>query len=249
MQPFKFTTIAHSDRAFCNPLSDSKADRLLELLELRARNRVLDVGCGKGEMLLRLVRQFAVEAVGVDISPPFLTEAATRAAAAGLPPDNPLFHLESARDFAARHTGYFDAALCVGSTHALGNWPECLASMASQVRSGGRLLLGHGYWKRTPHPDYLEGLGAAADDYTDHAGNVNAGEALGLIPLYSTTSSDDEWDDYEGQYCLAVERYVRDHPDDPDAAAMTQRIRTWRRLYHRWGRETLGFGFYLFQKP
>jgi hypothetical protein len=38
------------------------------------------------------------------------------------------------------------------------------------------------------------------------------------------------------------------HPDDPDRDAMLKRIRNWRDAYLRWGRSTLGFGLYLFQK-
>ena len=45
-----------------------------------------------------------------------------------------------------------------------------------------------------------------------------------------------------------VERYARNNPDDPDCPAMVTRIRRWRDAYLRWGRDTLGFGLYLFQK-
>lgn len=44
----------------------------------------------------------------------------------------------------------------------------------------------------------------------------------------------------------AVERYVAAPPNDPDAPAMKARIDAWRALYLRWGRDTLGFGTYLF---
>lgn len=54
---------------------------------------------------------------------------------------------------------------------------------------------------------------------------------------------------YEGLYCLSMESFVRDHPQDPDAAPFRERIRAWRDAYRRWGRDTLGFGYYLFCKP
>ena len=63
------------------------------------------------------------------------------------------------------------------------------------------------------------------------------------------TSNDDEWDEYEGLYCSAVERYVDAHPEDPDGPAMGERIRRWHDAYLRWGRDTLGFGFYFLLKP
>ena len=63
------------------------------------------------------------------------------------------------------------------------------------------------------------------------------------------TSNDDEWDEYEGLYCSAVERHVDAHPDDSDNAAMAERIRRWHDAYLRWGRATLGFGYYFLLKP
>ncbi|MDA1017867.1 MAG: hypothetical protein O3A00_25845 [Planctomycetota bacterium] len=59
--------------------------------------------------------------------------------------------------------------------------------------------------------------------------------------------SQSEWDDYEDQYAQNVEEFVRANEHDPDAEAMLQRIRPWRDAYLRWGRDTLGFGLYLFR--
>ena len=64
-----------------------------------------------------------------------------------------------------------------------------------------------------------------------------------------TTASQDEWDDYEWKYCRSIERYAREQLDDPDNPWMLERIRRWRDGYLRWGRDTLGFGVYLFQGP
>ncbi len=36
--------------------------------------------------------------------------------------------------------------------------------------------------------------------------------------------------------------------DDPDAGAMAARIHGWHEAYLRWGRDTLGFGFYVLLK-
>jgi len=195
-------------------------------------------------MLIRLVEQYRVSAVGVDRSPPFLAEARqqaeTRIASTSI-----ALHEQDAADFTG---GAFDAALCIGAADAYGSYASCLRRLSERVRPRGYLLLGHPYWKRQPNPGYLEALGASATDYTDHAGNVAAGVEAQLVPLYSATSSDDEWDHYEGLYLRAVERYLRDHPADPDYDEMRQRIRAWRDTYLRWGRDTLGFGFYLFRR-
>ncbi|HEX4205805.1 MAG TPA: hypothetical protein VHZ51_16720 [Ktedonobacteraceae bacterium] len=45
-----------------------------------------------------------------------------------------------------------------------------------------------------------------------------------------------------------IEHYAREMPEDPAVPGLLERIRSWRDLYLRWGRDTLGFGLYLFQK-
>src|SRR5438093_9965905 len=103
--------------------------------------------------------------------------------------------------------------------------------------------------KRPPEPEYLEALGATEDEMTTHAGNAARAREAGFRVLSTATSNDDEWDEYEGRYCAAIERYVEVHPDDPDADAMAARICGWHEAYLRWGRDTLGFGFYVLLKP
>ena len=44
-------------------------------------------------------------------------------------------------------------------------------------------------------------------------------------------------------------RDVRAHAGDPLRAQTLERNRKWRNEYLRWGRSTMGFGFYLFAKP
>lgn len=48
------------------------------------------------------------------------------------------------------------------------------------------------------------------------------------------------------------ERYAAAHPeapDPPDAQGRLEKYRDVFRAQQRWGRETMGFGFYLFLKP
>jgi hypothetical protein len=67
--------------------------------------------------------------------------------------------------------------------------------------------------------------------------------------MHATTASLDEWDEYEWKYSRAIERYLREQPDDPDAKAMRERSRRWRDAYLKWGRDVLGFAVYLFYRP
>jgi cyclopropane fatty-acyl-phospholipid synthase-like methyltransferase len=238
-----FTEIAHRDHLFCNPLDGAKVDELIELLDLKPGARVLDVGCGKGEALVRIARRYRARATGVDASAAFLAEARERARAAGV--EVRFLHREAAR-FPIEPAAY-DLALCVGATQLFGGYRGALKALAAAVAPGGQLLLGEGFWKKGPSLAYLRRLGARKDDFTDHRGNVERAVAEGLVFLYASVSSDDDWDRYEGLYNRAVERWALEHPDHPEAAGHLERVRRWRDTYLRWGRDTLGFALYLFQ--
>ncbi len=143
----------------------------------------------------------------------------------------------------------FDAVICMGSSQAVGTFADALSWAWRALRPGGTALFADGYWKQPPTQDYLDVLGATADEMQSHAGNAALARDAGFRVLATATASDDEWDEYEGLYCNAVERYVDAHPEDPDIEAMDGRIRPWHDAYLRWGRDTLGFGFYLLLKP
>lgn len=240
----RFSLIAHRNHTFANPLSEEKIDRLLGLLDLPPDAQVLDVGCGNAELLIRLIERYNVVGTGVEHDAEALSDGPRRAQGR-ISMDRLQLHAIPAADFKPERS--FDAALCIGATHAYGGYLPTLAALQTLVRPGGQILIGEGYWQLAPDPEYLALLGAEPDELTSHANNVSRAVAAGLTPLYSVTSSADDWDHYEGLYCRAIERFVAAHPDDPESPEFAAYIRRWNAGYLRWGRDTLGFGLYLFQ--
>lgn len=247
MDHARFSTIAHRDHDYCNPLDPAVLEQVMALLDLGPGRRVLDVGCGKGALLVRLAERFGARGTGLDLNAAFLAEGRAGAERHGVASLVELLEMEASR--LAAEPASFDAGICIGSSHALGGYRETLRALARLVRPGGAVLVGEGYWRREPDPEYLERLGATADEMTTHEGTIAAGMAAGLASRGSWVSSDRDWDHYEDLYARTVETYVATHPDDPDAPAMGERIRRWRETYLHWGRDTLGFGLYLFGRP
>ena len=141
----------------------------------------------------------------------------------------------------------FDAAACVGATHIFGGFPGTLLALKRLVRPGGYVLIGDLYWRLDPSDEYLAILGDARENHFSHRDNVMAGVEEGLTPLYTAVSSEDDWDHFEGRFWA---RRLRAEPGTtPDAklAEKRQRAMKWLDAYLRWGRDTLGFGLYLFQ--
>ena len=79
MNPYKFSAIAHRDHDYCNPIAAAKVERLLDLLPLDETSRVLDLGCGRAELALRIIERFGATVVAVDRSSLMLDQARERA--------------------------------------------------------------------------------------------------------------------------------------------------------------------------
>lgn len=245
MDPLKFTTVAHRDHLYLNPIGAETMERVMGMLDLPPGARIFEAGCGKGELLVRLAERFGCAAVGVDVNPAFLRAAREKGRTRA--PQADLRFLEmKALEFTAEPQS-FDLAVAIGASHAYGDYLRTLTALGGLVGPGGWVLVGEGYWKRPPDPGYLAALGASADELCGHEENVTRVAAMGFVPAFTTVSGDAEWDAYEGLYHRTVEAYVAAHPEDPDAPAMADRIRRWREAYLRWGRDTLGFGLYLFE--
>lgn len=236
---------------FNSPLSAAKADQLIAVLGLSEKSRILDAGCGNGEFLIRAVKASGATGLGIDLDQKLIDLARENASQR-----NTTGHCEFRQsDMQSQELGNqkYDIALCIGSTHAFGSgaeaYPNAINALGQLLRPGGLMLIGEGYWKQPPSAEYLQFLGEPTGIYHDHAANIACAEARGLLPLYAAVSSDDEWDHFEwSHYQRAIQRAEANADASAAAEGIKQAI-AWRNAYLRWGRSTMGFGFYLFRTP
>ncbi len=241
MTPARASLIAHGELPFHNPIRPEALDELIDLLALEPPDRTLDVGCGRGELLVRIAERTGGGGLGVDISEEQIAIAREQATLRA-PGEHLIFEVRDAGALVAPAGGYAVAA-CLGSTHALGGLEPALARLAELVRPGGYLVIGEGYWLRPPEPAFLELLGASADELTELRGPVAAGEAHGLELVYLLTADHDDWNRYEWAYAFNLDRYAHDHPDEEGIELLrdrADRVRRRRLLAAETG-ETLGF--------
>jgi SAM-dependent methyltransferase len=247
MNPYKFSAIAHRDHDYCNPLASAKVERLLDLMPLDERALVLDLGCGRAELALRIIERFGSSVVAVEHSSLMLDAARERAewtdALAKLHLDD-----QDIRTYKA-DPETFQLTIFMGAGGIDGGMSAICQKLKGWTQPGGYVLVGEGYWKRKPAAEYLSVLAGSEGEYLDHRGNVQAGIDAGLVPMHAAVASEDDWDEYEWKYARSIERYAGERPDDIDVPAMLERSRRWRDAYLRWGRDTLGFAGYLFYRP
>jgi SAM-dependent methyltransferase len=246
MDTWKFYDITHREHVVCNPTSEEKLARLVELLRLPTDAQVVDIACGKGEFLIRLAEAYGASGMGIDLSSFFIADAErrlkARASSAGI-----TFTQMDGVDFKPDEPHSLHLASCIGASWVFGGHADTLDALAGMVKPGGWVIVGEPYWLQEPSKEYLEASGVAREDFGSHSSNAEAGERLGLDLVHTIVSSQDDWDRYEGLQWYATDGYARTHPDDPDLAEVVERVEKARAAYLGWGRDTVGWAIYVFR--
>lgn len=242
------SAISHGDLAFHDPLDPARVDEIVGLAGLTAGDRVLDIGCGPGELLIRIAERHGCAGVGIDAAPNQI-EAAVARASRRVPRAELRFEIAEA-EHADLERGSFAFAACLGSSHALGGARATLERLRELVRPGGHVLLAEGFWEREPMPGYLAALGATREELGDFGDLLRTAQDAGLTPVYCHVTTREEWDRYEWRLILNRERHIVSHADDPLVPALREWARSTRdRLATPGGRDTLGFAALLLLRP
>lgn len=251
MDTWRYYAITHADHVVLNPTSVARLDELIGWLDLPAGARVLDIGCGTAELLVRIAERagpgVTMRAVGIDRSPQFVARARENAARRAPAADITLLEMDGA-DYEPE-PGSFDLAACLGASWIFGGHRGTLQALSRAVRPGGQVLVGEPFWRAEPTDEYLAWASLSRGDFASHAGNVAIGEEERLVPLLALVSSAEDWDRYETLQWRAAARHAARHPDDPDVPDLLERVAHARHEYLAWGRETLGWALYLFGTP
>ncbi len=214
------------------PLSQAHADVLLDHLDLTPATTVVDLGCGWGELLLRVAARGVAKAVGVDTAPAGLDRGRRAALVRGL-------DVKFVEREAAAWRGTADRALCIGSSHALGGSRAMLGALAEVVPSG-RVLVGDGCWERPPTEAAHAIFG---DDVLPLADLVAACGETGWQVLHLSTADQHEWDDFESRHRAGTREWLLANPDDPRAAEVKAKEDAREREYLTSYRSVLGFAY------
>ncbi|MFD4632552.1 SAM-dependent methyltransferase [Streptomyces sp. NPDC058284] len=246
------TTSDHPPRltrlTFHGPLSEARAHKIVGRLAAAGPRTVLDLGCGWGELMLRVLAAVpAATGVGVDLKAEDLDRGRAAAGERGIG-ERVVFAEESATDTGR---GPADLVLCLSSSHALSTATppqatvEALRELRRLVNPGGRVLLGEGFWQREPTAKELAAMWPDADagEFLPLGGLVDAAVEAGFRPLWVETASEQEWEEFESGYRCDVEEWLASHAGHPLAAETRARVDAQRSSWLHGYRGVLGIAY------
>jgi SAM-dependent methyltransferase len=243
MEPLRQHEIAEAEHRILNPFTDEKLMLLGRVCRLGPGQRLLDLACGKGEMLCRWAAEYGIGGLGVDISTVFLTAARARAVELGVADRVEFHHGDAGR--VAVDPGAYDAVSCVGATWIGGGLAGTIALMRPALRPGGMILVGEPYWTRPPPPDTLAAMGVQPDEFTSLVGTLDRFESAGTQLVEMVLADGDSWDRYAAGQWWNVTGWLAGNAGHPDAPAMRRYLDASRRSHLRYQRDLLGWGVFV----
>jgi len=236
-----FFVVAERDHEIQNPTSPQKIRALGEALRLKQSSHILDIACGKGGPAIILAREFGCRVTGVERAPEFAAAARERIRSASL--DDRIEIVEQdAKEFRPE-PGSYDVAMCLGASFVWDGLVGTLAALTPAARSDGHVVVGEPYWRSWPLPDGIDDEG-----FVSLADTVGRFEDAGLALVTLLASNEDDWDRYESLHWRALEEWLAEHGDDPEAAEIRRRHEEARVHYLEFQRELLGWAIFVGRK-
>lgn len=217
------------------PLSPEHAELVLDRLDLRPGQRIADLGCGWGELLLRAVERAGAGAtgIGVDNDGTLLDRGRAEAARRGL-------DVTFTEADAASWKGSAERALCIGASHAFGGTSQAVAALADVVPAGGRLLYGDAFWERDPTRAALDILGEGILPLPDL---LEACRSAGWRVIHRSSADEREWDEFESTFRAGQQEWLIANPGHPRAAEIRDWLDQREREYAGWYRGVAGMAY------
>jgi SAM-dependent methyltransferase len=246
----RFYEIAERFHLIQNPITSEKLDAVGAGCRFAAGTRLLDLGCGRGEMLTRWAERYAITGTGVDISTTYLAEASRRAAARNVAESVRFVELDAARYFEENpaEQGAFDVVSCIGATWIGGGTPGTLAIMKQGLKdpSTGMLLVGDVYWHNPPTDEQIKAMGEGSEDWAvGLPGAFQVFNDAGYDVVQMELATLDSWDAYYSQWWHSVHTFLRENPTDPDGPELLQWINENQRTYITHERAIVGWGIFV----
>ncbi|MBA3618263.1 MAG: class I SAM-dependent methyltransferase [Actinomycetota bacterium] len=235
--------IAESGHRILDPFTDAQLREVGSVARVGPDTRVLDLACGKGEMLCRWAREFGCAGVGVDLSEVFVRAARRRTEELGVA-DRVVIEQGDAATYRFA-SGAFDIASCIGATWIGDGVAGTIDLLRNAVTSAGLLLIGEPFWQEAPPAEAEEGIGGRPGAFTDLPGLLDEFDAAGTDLVEMVLADQHSWDRYVAAQWWNLRHWLDGRPGDPLAPEVRQFLDHSRRVHLNYQRRYLGWGVFV----
>ena len=241
MEFFELMDISHKYLEILNPSSHEKILAVGDVLNFTADSRVIDFGCGKGELLLLWAEKSGISGTGIDISQQFCEKARKKIRESKLDKRIEIITAKGS-DYTTDET--YDAGLCIGATFIWEGFRETVRALRQFVKQDGKLAIGEPYWLKNNIPqEYLDGSAPPGTLYEHEILQIVNEEGYDIE--YMVRSSLDDWDRYNAGNWRGLVEWINDNPSHPERQDVLNRLRKNQDDYLRYEREYLGWAIYV----
>ncbi len=240
----RFHEISEANHRILNPLSEEKLMLLGEICDLESDMSLLDLACGKGEMLCQWSKRHGIKGVGVDISNVFITAARKRAAELKVAHKVSFVEQDAVTYPQSFHS--FDVVSCIDAAWIGGGVVGILELMKPALKyKDSLLLIGEPYWIEPPPREALMAIETEGEDYTTLVGMLDRFEEAGVELIEMVLADQDSWDRYASAQWKTLNGWLRENPDDADAPGLRKWLNDSRHAYLKYGRRYFGWGAFV----
>ena len=216
----------HHLHEICNPMSHESLEELVDQLAPADGERMIDIACGHGELLLKAAEHAEIEGVGLDLSPWTLTRSIDRTAGRSL---RGSVEWWLGNGNALDGDQQWDITTCLGASWIWHGFNGTLRALATRTRPGGRIAIGDLRTKVGADQTAVESVIGQGISMTTEADQIAAMHDAGLEPLHCYVSPEEAWSGYHRLVIESADTYEGPEPAI-NARAMA---REWQQEFER----------------
>jgi SAM-dependent methyltransferase len=240
MDFFDLVNISERYIELVNPSSQEKVGAIGRVLSLTSETRIVDFGCGYGEVLAQWAVAYGISGTGVEIR-----EHACQRAVKKMNERDLSERIEIICCNAAEYEyeeKAFSAGICLGASFIWGGFRNTILGMKPAVEDGGRLVIGEPYWLRDQVPPEYK----ASEPTVHHEWELlQIAQEEGYDIEYVVRASHDDWDRYEADNWYALVCWIEENPEHPERQEVIDHLHSDQELYFKYTREFLGWAMYV----
>jgi SAM-dependent methyltransferase len=226
---FKIKMVEH-EHVVIGLMSPEKLAGIAQCAGLNVTSRVIDFGCGYGEMLLDWAKTFGISGVGIDISKTHIDYA--KNALKGLPiADRIIYTCSDATTYTFKPSS-FDLAACVNASNMFGNgktmFRNAIRHIKNAIKDDGYLLMVEPYYNSTEVP---KGLIDYEGPLCTEIDLIHTIQREGFELVYMTHSDRADWDRYISSNMYYAIKWLKENQEHPERQQRIESHRRWQEMY------------------